>query len=93
MSLLEAMAAKKPVVTTNVGAIPKLITHNKTGLLVKPGDSTRLANAIKELIHDEIKARKLAKSGYKMVLTKCTSERMAQKYIDIYNTFSNSPKN
>jgi len=93
MSLLEAMAAKRPVVATNVGSIPDLIDHERTGLLVKPGDSGSLANAIRELMNNDFKARNLAKRAYKMVLTKYTSERMTQKYIDIYNSFSNSTEN
>lgn len=93
MSLLEAMAAKRPVIATNVGSIPDLIDHERTGLLVKPGDSGSLANAIRELMNNDFKARNLAKRAYKMVLTKYTSERMAQKYIDIYNSFSNSTEN
>jgi glycosyltransferase involved in cell wall biosynthesis len=90
MALLEAMAAKKPVVSTNVGSVPNLIIPDKTGLLVKPGDPVGLTNAIEELLVNNCKAQNLAENGYKMVLTRYTSAQMTRKYLDIYNAFSNS---
>lgn len=50
--LLEAMAAGVPIVSTNVGAIPEVLEHQKTGLLVRPADSRKLGDAIKQLFSD-----------------------------------------
>lgn len=49
-SLVEAMAAGRPVIATRVGGIPSLIKHGETGMLIDPGDPQQLAAAIVELI-------------------------------------------
>jgi glycosyltransferase involved in cell wall biosynthesis len=61
--LVEAMAAGKPVVASNVGGIPDLVKHGYNGLLVPPGDQKALAAAIKELINDPEKARLMGQRG------------------------------
>jgi glycosyltransferase involved in cell wall biosynthesis len=53
MSLLEAMAAGLPCITTPVGGIPDVFTHGVEGLLVPPGDSGQLRAAMSTFIGDE----------------------------------------
>jgi glycosyltransferase involved in cell wall biosynthesis len=84
MAILEAMAAKKPIITTKVGSIPKLITHEKTGLLVEPGDISSIETSIKELLNNQDKAVLFAENGYKTIVNNFSSKTMASKYIDIY---------
>lgn len=62
--IMEAMSAGLPVVSTLVGGIPEMVAHNKTGLLVQPGDATGLADAIEKVIVDLALARKLGQAGY-----------------------------
>jgi glycosyltransferase involved in cell wall biosynthesis len=50
---VESMAMGVPVVGTKVSAIPELIEHEKTGLLVSPGNPEALANAMLRLLQDE----------------------------------------
>ena len=61
--LVEAMAAGKPIVASNVGGIPDLVQHEYNGLLVPPGDEKALAAAIMELIKDPGKAKAMGQRG------------------------------
>ncbi|MDQ6765470.1 MAG: glycosyltransferase [Verrucomicrobiota bacterium] len=51
--ILEAMASGRPVISTQLAGIPEAVVHGTTGLLVEPGNSAALANAIARLIHDQ----------------------------------------
>lgn len=84
MALLEALAASLPVVATNVGAIPKVIEDGHSGVLVQPGDAKELAKAIMDLLANPQKANRLAKNAHRKVKQQFSSERMAEKYIDVY---------
>jgi glycosyltransferase involved in cell wall biosynthesis len=50
--ILEAMASARPVVTTHLAGIPELVVDGETGMLVLPGDSTALAQALEQLLRD-----------------------------------------
>ena len=86
MALLEAMAAKKPIIASKVGSIPQLIIPNETGLLIEPRDVSNLEKSIIELLNDKNKAAKLAENGYKTIVNKFSSKIMTKKYLDIYET-------
>jgi glycosyltransferase involved in cell wall biosynthesis len=49
LSLLEAMSFSLPCIATNVGGIPEIITHNKSGILIESKDESGLVEAIKKL--------------------------------------------
>jgi len=84
MVLLEAMAAKKAVVATRVGAIPKVV-DNGNGILVEPRDAAGLQKAIVSLLTNEEKRRKYASAGYETVRIQFSSERMGSEYFDLYS--------
>src|SRR5262249_43603003 len=50
--ILAAMASARPVVSARLAGIPELVIDGKTGMLVSPGDSTALAQALEQLLHD-----------------------------------------
>lgn len=62
-AILEYMAAGKPVVATNVGGNPELITHRENGLLVPVNDHKALAAAINALILDEPTRKKMGQEN------------------------------
>ncbi|MBP1202566.1 phenylacetate-CoA ligase [Duganella sp. 1411] len=75
-SVLEAWASGVPVVSTDVGGVPYLVTHDVNGLLVPAGDSCAMAQAMLSLLLDEHKARRLAIEG--LLQARCYSwERVA----------------
>jgi glycosyltransferase involved in cell wall biosynthesis len=51
---IEAMAAGTPVVVTRVGALPEVVQHERTGLVVEPGDAGALADALDRVIADPV---------------------------------------
>jgi glycosyltransferase involved in cell wall biosynthesis len=65
--LKEAMAAETACISTNVSAIPELITDQENGLLVSPNNAGQLSKAIRALIENPEKRRQLAKSGKETV--------------------------
>ena len=84
MVLLEAMASKKPVIATKVGAIPNVISDGETGLLIDPANSNQLADAIIYLLKNKDKAREIGEKGYKKVKNEFSSKKMTKEYIKVY---------
>lgn len=86
MALLEAMAAGKPVVATKVGAIPEVIQHGRTGVLVPPASAASLAEALNLLIEDQSTKKAIATEAYKVVQDQYSFNRMLLKYQDLYDS-------
>lgn len=63
VSIIEACALGLPVVTTDVGGIPDLLTDGETGLLVPDDDVGKMVAAIKRLLNDNELALKLSENG------------------------------
>lgn len=60
---LEAMAAELPVVACRAAAVPEVVLHDATGLLVPPRDPRALADTIERLIRESALARRLGQEG------------------------------
>ena len=60
---LEWMALGRPVVASRVGGIPDMVEDGVTGLLVEPGDSAALANALNTILKDAELAQRLGRAG------------------------------
>jgi sugar transferase (PEP-CTERM/EpsH1 system associated) len=84
ITLLEAMAAGKPVVATNVGGNPELIEHGVNGLLVQPDDRDGLSKAIIACLNDKSKAETMGRAAQKKVSERFTADNMIKKYEEIY---------
>ena len=63
LTLLEANAAGKPVVASNVGGIPSVVRHGYNGLLVPPNDPKALSEAILTLSRDRKRSREMGQNG------------------------------
>ncbi len=66
--LIEAVAAKAPVITTQFGSVDELVKDGKTGLIVSPKDPVMLADAIRKLAEDNALRTRLMEEGRKFVL-------------------------
>jgi glycosyltransferase involved in cell wall biosynthesis len=59
-AVLEGMRIGVPLVASETGGLPSLVTHGVTGLLVPPGDAAALAGALRRLLADRELAARLA---------------------------------
>ena len=85
MTLIEALAAGRPVIASRVGDIPKLIRHGETGLLVGPGDRTALEMTIRQLLSDPAQRLRLGCAGQRWVCEQFSAENMARRYREVYS--------
>ncbi|MDO8736774.1 MAG: glycosyltransferase [Thermoleophilia bacterium] len=81
MVLIEAMACGVPVIATDVGGIPDVITDHEDGLLVPPRDPQALAGAISYIIDNPVAAERLAENAYKKVLEEYDWGRIIEAYL------------
>lgn len=77
LTILQAMAAGRPVVVSNVGSVPTAVEDGVNGLLVPPGSPRALASALDRLIRDPDLGRRLAETARKDVQARFSLEAMA----------------
>ena len=85
LSILEAMALSRPVVASNVGGIPEMITDGVTGLLVPPHDPAALAAGIVRLLVDHPLADTLGRAGHDLVHDRFCIQLMVNAVEAIYD--------
>lgn len=88
VSLMEAMAARRPVVASSLLGIAELVEDGVSGLLVEPGDAQGLASALRRLLADPDGRRAMGRRGREIVerrfrLAACVGELLAR--IDAHN--------
>jgi len=78
------MACGKPVIATRVGGLPEVISDRRNGLLVSPGNSQELADAIQYLLAHQQEAQKLGMEGARRVAAEFSTEVVVDKIEGIY---------
>lgn len=84
VSILEAMAMEKPVVSTDVGSVSESVESGVTGLLVPPGQPEALADAIGELLADPERRREMGLEGRRRVEERFSVEAMTRQYEELF---------
>lgn len=84
-SVLESMACGTPVVASNVGGLPEIITHNYDGLIVDSGSPHALAWAIVRLLQDEDFRNLLGNRAKYTILERFSWKNNISKYLDAYS--------
>jgi glycosyltransferase involved in cell wall biosynthesis/ribosomal protein S18 acetylase RimI-like enzyme len=84
ISLLEAMAAGKPIIATNIGSQTEVASHGEIALLVPTADGPALAKAILRLIRDPVLMARLGENARVVYETFYTENRMLDAYRQLY---------
>ncbi|APY11955.1 glycosyl transferase family 1 [Seonamhaeicola sp. S2-3] len=88
--IYESMYHKVPVVSTNVGGIPEIITHQKNGLLAPMHDDKALSELILQLVDNPKMAENFINLSHKKVTENFSTSQMAQNTIKIYKHVLNN---
>ena len=73
--VIEAMAMEKPIIATNAGGVPEILTDGKTGLLVEPRNAEAIANAIIKILDDEKLPTTLGRAAREDALRRFSMDR------------------
>jgi glycosyltransferase involved in cell wall biosynthesis len=89
---LEAMACRKPVISTNLPTgVPWVNQHGKTGFVIAAGNVEELAQSIKRLISNPQLRQEMGEAGRMRVEQHFTSTKMAAAMLDVYEEMLNQP--
>jgi glycosyltransferase involved in cell wall biosynthesis len=84
--VIEAMASGTPVVATDAGGIPEIVTNGVDGLLVPPRDPEALAGAIIQLLTNRELAERLKNAAIETTRTRFPEPLMARQFDRIYTS-------
>jgi glycosyltransferase involved in cell wall biosynthesis len=83
--LPQAMASALPVVASRIGGITEVLGDSRRyGILIRPGDTEALADAMRELLREDVFRRQLGEAARERVLAEYTLERMVERTLDVY---------
>ena len=87
--ILEAFEQNKPVVVSDIKPLSDIVTHNKTGYVVKPLDEKEWAKAITKIIENPVQSKNMGYQGRKLLEQQYNLEKMVEKVINMYRNFVN----
>lgn len=85
-AVVEAMAARRPVVAAAIGAIPELVSDGVEGILVAPGDIDGVREALDRLLSDPSLRERMGAAGWARVARDFTVERYVRGIVDVYRS-------
>lgn len=88
--VIEAMAAAKPVVVSDIAPLTEIVKNGETGCLAKSGDPQSFANAIVSLLAHPEKAIEIGRHGQERVYSHFSARRMADETLRLYRSLARS---
>ena len=82
--LVEALSQGRPVVASDAGGIPDIVIHDRTGLLVPPGDPAALSAALGRVLGDPALARRLGEAGREHVREAFSWASVTDRLLAVY---------
>lgn len=92
VSLIEAQASNKPIVTTNVGGVENVVLTNQTAFIVSPNDLNAFYNALLKLVEDDELRLKMGQEGWNHVREKFHYTRLVNDMQKLYVSLLNNTK-
>ncbi len=89
--ILEAMAARLPVIATPVGAVPDILSDGETGIVVPPRDVPALVNAIEKLVMGKDLRERMGRRARERYLEKYTEQQSMQQLVTLFDIVSRAP--
>jgi L-malate glycosyltransferase len=86
---LEAMSCEVPVIATNVGGLPEVVSHGETGFLAKLGDVDQMAEYALEIIQNRDLRKKMAAAGRQRAVEEYDQSAIVPKYERYYEEVLN----
>lgn len=85
LSVIEAMAAGKPVVATAVGGTNEIVVDGSTGVLTPPMDAPALASAIRAMLADRAMSARMGEAGRERAIEMFSAEAMVRRVAEVYD--------
>lgn len=82
--LIEAAASGKPLVATDMPGCREIVRHKLNGMLIPPRDSRALAQAIKEILPDDICRTKMGKNSRQLACNEFSESRVIKRTLQVY---------
>jgi len=92
LAIIEAMALRVPVIASNIGGIPEIITDGKDGILVPVEDIQELSKSMLEIMGNDEKAFKMAENAYKTVVEKFSIQVFVKNLNSLYRELAQAAK-
>jgi glycosyltransferase involved in cell wall biosynthesis len=84
LTAVESLLSETPVVAFDSGGLPDIVLHERTGLLVSPGDEAALATALDSLIADPVRRAEMGRAGRAHALGTFGAAGVARRYASLY---------
>lgn len=87
--LLEAMACAKPAIATNLPGVRTVVVDGENGLIVPPNDADKLADALRDLLSNPERRRRMGENGRAKVEARYAWERIGKALVEVYQAVVN----
>jgi glycosyltransferase involved in cell wall biosynthesis len=82
--VLEAMAARLPVIASKVSALPEIVVDGTTGYHTVPGDADSIARRLHILLSDTTQRSAMGEAGFQRLRTDFSNQRMIEQTVQVY---------
>ncbi|MBA9084536.1 glycosyltransferase involved in cell wall biosynthesis [Fontibacillus solani] len=88
-SVMEAQAAGKPIVVSNAGGIPEMVTHEETGLISPVGESEQMFKNLLRLMEDRDLRKRIGEQARRWAIQQWSTHTLMQRTMDVYSSVIN----